>query len=208
MATQAQTIASIKNNALLHIGSTVVDFDTDTISQKAITCNTLYPSLKTKLLSLRNWTFAFKKAELSGKTELTGEVYLYSYDAPADLINLLRLFPGNNSRTTEYDYQLRGGKIYSNSPELWAEYTYNVDETSFSAVFIDFFEYAFASEICFKLTGDKVLQEQLHQRAWGLPSDNFKGGLFGFASLTDQKQQPVQIIEDSPLLIARNEGIK
>lgn len=201
-------IDDIKNNALIHIGSeTVSDFSTDT-SQRAKTCNSLYPSLKKKLLSLRNWTFAFKKASMGTKTDLTDKVYLYSYDIPAEVINFLRFFHGENSRAVLQDYQVREGKIFTNSTDLWAEYIYDTDEANFSAIFIDFFEYALATEICFKLTGDKVREEQLHQKAWGLPSDNLKGGLFGSASLTDIKQQPTKIIKDSPLLDARNSGVK
>lgn len=201
-------IDDIKNNALIHIGSeTVSNFSTDT-SKRATTCNKLYPSLKARLLVIRNWPFAFKKASMGTKTDLTGEIYLYSYDIPAEVINFLRFFNGKNSRLVLTDYQIREGKIFTNSNDLWAEYVYNVDESKFHPAFIDFFEYALAAEICFKLTGDKVLQEQLHQRAWGLPSDNMKGGLFGFASITAQKQQPTRIIADSPFLDARNEGVK
>lgn len=200
----------IKNNALIHIGSeTVDDFSVSPpTSKRQSVCNNLYPSLKKKLISLRNWTFAFKKASMGTKTTLTDKVYLYSYDIPAELINLLRLFHKDNSRTVLYDYQIRESKIFTNSDDLWAEYIYDVDESKYNPVFIDFFEYALAAEICFKLTGDKVREEQLHQKAWGLPSDNLKGGLFGFASLTDQKQQPTAIIQDSPILYARNQGVK
>ena len=65
-----------------------------------------------------------------------------------------------------------------------------------------------AAEVCFSITGDKVLEDRLFAKAWGLPSDNMKGGKFGFASLTDQKQQPTTIIRDNPFLLARNQGVK
>jgi hypothetical protein len=202
-------IDDIKNNALLHVGAEIVEsFPTDSTDKKVITCNQLYPSVKNDLLSIREWTFAFKKASMGTKTSLTNKVYLYSYDIPAEVTNFLRFFHGDNSRAVIQDYQIREGKIFTNSTDLWAEYMYNVDESKYYPSFIKAFEYALAAQICFKLTGDKVREEQLHQKAWGLPSDNLKGGLVGVAVLTDQKQQPTKIIKDSPLLIARNAGVK
>ncbi|HUT85649.1 MAG TPA: hypothetical protein VMW66_02280 [Elusimicrobiales bacterium] len=205
MATVAD---DIKNKALLHTGSTTVDDFTTDESQKALVCNALYEPLKLKLLSLRSWTFAFKRVALTGKIDLTGEAYLYSFDIPADLINLLTIYYAKDSRVAVFDYKIREGKIFTNVPMPYVEYIYSTDDDNLTPIFKDFFSYALAEEISFSLTGDKVLQDRLHLKAWGLPSDNLKGGYFAFASLTDQKQQPTKIIQDSPLLDARNEGVK
>ena len=200
----------IKNKALRHIGSkTVDDFTIDPpTSERQKICNQFYEPLKLKLLALRNWTFAYKRIELKGKTDLTGETYLYSFDIPEDLINLITVYYAKNSLLAVYDYEIREGKIYTNVSAPYVEYTYNTSDDDLTPVFKDFFSYALAEEISFSLTGDKVLQDRLHLKAWGLPSDNLKGGYFGFASLTDQKQQPTKIIQDSPLLDARNSGVK
>jgi len=203
------TIADdIKNGALLLIGCKIVsDFSTDS-SEKAVTCNTLYPDFKKQKISLRNWTFATKKVQLSGKTSLTDDIYLYSYDIPSDMLQLVKLFQSKTSRVIVKDYSIRENKIFSNYDDLYVEYIYDVDESNYSSVYIHFLKYAFASEICFKITGDKVLADWLFIKAYGSPSDNLKGGLFGEASLTDSRQKAVRIIQSSPLINARNSGFR
>ena len=62
---------------------------------------------------------------------------------------------------------------------------------------------SFAAYIAIPVTGDKELAAVYDEIAYGSPSSNRKGGLFGIATATDAKQKRNEMIVSSPIVEAR-----
>lgn len=203
MATETE----IKNAALIKLGvQPVTDYGTST-SKAAEVVNNLYPLYKRGMLSRRRWTFASKRLGLINPTAVVDETFQWAFDLPSDFLNLNSVYPDKNYINSLTAYEIRGNKIYANVEEIFIKYMYEAPEEQWTAYFTDFFKVAFASEICFVLTGDKTLNQLVNQEAFGTPSDNLKGGLFGVASRIDAQQNPVRHIQSAPVLESRHSGI-
>lgn len=203
----------IQNNALLLIGAQeIVDFTNET-DNKVKVINQFYGQIKRKLLSLRSWTFAQKRAEIeadkqNGQYIELEDYYKYQFELPEDFIKLITVskFP---TLDVFYDqYEVRGCQILANVPVLYIKYNFEPEDECLPPGFTDLLTNALAAEICYKITGDKNNQQVIYQKVWGPTSDNLKGGLFGFYAKADAAQNPSRQIKSAPMRYARWEGVK
>lgn len=203
----------IQNNALLLIGAQeIVDFTNET-DNKVKVINQFYGQIKRKLLSLRSWTFAQKRAEIeadkqNGQYVELEDYYKYQFELPKDFIKLITVskFP---TLDVFYDqYEVRGCQILANVPVLYIKYNFEPEDECLPPGFTDLLANALAAEICYKITGDKNNQQVIYQKVWGPTSDNLKGGLFGFYAKADAAQNPSRQIKSSPMRYARWEGVR
>lgn len=203
------TKENIQNRALLLIGAKEITDFTNASDNKIATLNYFYEEVKNKLLSLRNWTFATKREEIKavedeeGKPVENEDYYKYSFELPEDLIKVLSVQISPKDSLFYDGYEVRGCKLLSDKAVLYIKYTFSPEDDCLPPIFQDLLANALASEVCFKLTGDKTNQDRLYQKVWGLPSDNLKGGLFGFYSKIDSAQNPTRRIQSAPLVYAR-----
>lgn len=197
------TKENIQNRALLLIGAKEITDFTNASDNKIATLNYFYEEVKNKLLSLRNWTFATKREEIKSVEETESDYFKYSFDLPEDLIKVLSVQVSPKDSTYYDGYEVRGCKMLSDMQTLYVKYTFSPEDDCLPATFQDLLANALACEVCFKLTGDKTNQDRLYQKVWGLPSDNLKGGLFGFYSKIDASQNPTRRIQSAPLVYAR-----
>ncbi len=203
----------IQNNALLLIGAQeIVDFTNET-DNKVKVINQFYGQIKRKLLSLRSWTFAQKRAEIeadkqNGQYVELEDYYKYQFELPQDFIKLITVskFP---TLDVFYDqYEVRGCQILANVPVLYIKYNFEPEDECLPPGFTDLLTNALAAEICYKITGDKNNQQVIYQKVWGPTSDNLKGGLFGFYAKADAAQNPSRQIKSAPMRYARWEGVR
>lgn len=203
----------IQNNALLIIGAQeVADFTNET-DNKVKVLNQFYDQVKKKLLSLRSWTFAQKRAEIEAEKEdgqyvEQDDYFKYLFELPQDYMKLIAV---SNFETLDsfYDqYELRGCQLLANDPKLYIKYIFNPEDECLPATFQDLLVNALAAEICYKITGDKTNQQALYQKVWGPVSDNLKGGLFGFYAKADAAQNPSRQMKSSPMRFARWTGVQ
>lgn len=203
----------IQNNALLLIGAQeIVDFTNET-DNKVKVINQFYGQIKRKLLSLRSWTFAQKRAEIeadkqNGQYIELEDYYKYQFELPEDFIKLITVskFP---TLDVFYDqYEVRGCQILANVPVLYIKYNFEPEDECLPPGFTDLLTNALAAEICYKITGDKNNQQVIYQKVWGPTSDNLKGGLFGFYAKADAAQNPSRQIKSAPMRYARWEGVR
>lgn len=204
------TKEDIQNRALLLIGTEEISDFTNDSDRKIATLNQFYEEVKNKLLSLRNWTFAVKRVKLEAEKDEDGapkeneeDYFKYAFDLPCDMVKLLSV-----SRFAKQDlfyagYELRGNKLYSDAPALYVKYLFSPEDGCLPSAFQDLLANALAAEVCFKLTGDKTKEQALYAKVWGQPSDNLKGGLFGFYAKADAGQNPTRALQSQPMAAAR-----
>jgi len=201
------TETELKNASLALIGAqTVSDYDTST-SREAVLINALFPAFKLKSLELRRWNFASKRLKVVSTTPLTDDEYQYEFDLPADLVNLQAIFSDSSYLSTYYKFNFSNGKIYANVDTIYIKYTFDADVDVWNGSFTNFMIYALAAEICYNLTGQQVLKDRLEQDAYGPVSSNRNGGKLGEASRVNGQQNVARVIQDSPILAARSNGL-
>lgn len=185
------TDISIASNALLLVGDEPISAFTEP-GAGATAASNLYPETYRSLLAYHPWTFALKEQILSQLSEAPNDLtgYGYAYQLPSDLIRLWAIFP--HSR-----YVIVNGILYSNTAQLLARYTYQVDETQLPPQFTKALEYKLASEFSISITEDEK-KAQLYER-------KFRDYLAETMTIDSQQAPQVPII-DSPFTDVRNGG--
>lgn len=204
----------IYQKCLEMIGAEDIKDFTNKSDKRISTLDQCYEGVKDKLLSLRDWTFAVTRAKITALTdeednpiENTEDIYKYEFELPTDLVRLISVSRFAQSNLFYRDYEVRGCKLLANTPTLFIKYIRKPEEAIMPAYFADLLAGVLAEETCFKLTGDKVLQQGLQVRNWGNPSDNLKGGWFGFTSKIDAGQNPTRRLQSRPFVNARFERV-
>ena len=198
----------LQNNALMLIGAQEITDFTNETDNKVKVINHFYQQVKKKLLSLRSWTFAQKRAEIeavknNGEYEEQEDYYKYLFELPQDFIKLISVSEHKEIDSFYRDYELRGCTIYAGTPKLYIKYIFEPEDECLPAGFKDLLSNALAAEICYKITGDKNNQQVIYQKVWGPTSDNLKGGLFGFYAKADAAQNPARQMKSAPMRFAR-----
>lgn len=196
------------------IGAEAIKDFTNKSDKRIDTLDQCYEGVKAKLLSLRIWTFAVTRAKITALTdeedkpvENTEDVYKYEFELPTDMVRVISVSRFAQLNNFYQDYEIRGCKLLANAPTLFIKYIKNPTEAEMPAYFADLLAGVLAEETCFKLTGDKVLQQGLQVRNWGNPSDNLKGGWFGFTAKIDAAQNPTRRLQSRPMINARFERV-
>ncbi|HJD19468.1 MAG TPA: hypothetical protein IAB21_03310 [Candidatus Avelusimicrobium excrementipullorum] len=200
----------IQNRALLLIGTEEISDFTNDSDRKIATLNHFYEEVKNKLLTLRSWTFALKRVKLEADKDENGaplengeDYFKYAFEVPCDMVKLLSVSRFGGRDLFYAGYELRGNKLYADAPVLYVKYTANPEDGCLPPAFADLLANALAAEVCFKLTGDKTKEQALYAKVWGQPSDNLKGGLFGFYAKADAGQNPARALQSQPMAAAR-----
>jgi hypothetical protein len=157
----AFTIAQIKNLALMELNHETISDWTDTSNTDIEIINTQYNLAKPVALSMYQWSWAFKYAELTGVIN-TGTLTKYKYmmTLPNDFIGYLSAYTDDKMHVLG-DYLNVGNNIYTNSEKLYIKYIANVDESVFPPEFVDWFKIFLAQRLNSYLNGDMQRQQLL-----------------------------------------------
>jgi hypothetical protein len=194
----------ICSNALIQLGAEpIASFDDGTAIAQI--CATVYPEFKLYTLSMYPWLFTMKKQQLARLLEAPLNEYRYAFQLPTDMLTLRTIYDSGQVGAVAYTrYEIFGdGKVFSDSPELYADYQFEVDENKFPHYFVEFMSTAFAAKIAMAVTENEALAQLKHTQAFGSPSDNLSGGMYGVSKRIDSQQQSPQVTPNFDLLAAR-----
>lgn len=153
---------NIKNLALMEINHETITNWSDSSNTDIPIINAQYTLAKTVALSMYQWSWAFKYAELNGVdntgTQLTK--YKKTFTLPQDFIGYLSCYT-NEQLTVLADYVTVGNTIYSNSDKLYIKYIAEVAEANFTSEFVDWFKIFLALRLNGYLNGDMQRQQLL-----------------------------------------------
>ena len=157
----AFTANEIKNLALMELNHETITDWTDQTNTDIPIINTQYTLAKPVALSMYQWSWAFKYAELTG-TPNTGTLtkYKYSMTLPTDFIGYLSAYTDDNMHVLA-DYLNVGNSIYTNNEKLYIKYIASVDESIFTPEFVDWFKVFLAQRLNGYLNGDMQRQQLL-----------------------------------------------
>jgi len=177
-------------------------------SNEADICQTHYSDFAEDILTRYPWSFATKKAQLNQDATAPTNEYRYAHIIPGEALRIWAVFSSDGvgaKPINDYDIQtIDGGRrVFSNFPELWADYTVYTDEANWPPYFKHFAVHAFAALIAMPVTDQADLADRMQTLAWGARNENEQGGKFGVAKLIDAQQKPGEMILNSPLIEAR-----
>ena len=136
------------SRALNKIGAeSIVSFEEGT--PEAEICGSLYPTLKHKLLSVFEWSFAVSVKRLN--RVVVSDEYTQSFGCAFALsLDCLRAV----SVEPNVPYRIVGNYLYADVEEVKLKYIANVSEEYFSPVFVSAFIYLLAAELSISLLND------------------------------------------------------
>jgi hypothetical protein len=134
----------------------------------------------------------------------------YAYQLPSDRLTngVIKAFASNSEGESLYkNFEIQGDKLLTDIDAVWIDYQTDKDEASWPPYFVELMEYAMAAKLAYPITDQQNLAQDMHQKAFGLPSENFNGGLFGNAKSRNSQETPPQVLEDFTLINARFAGV-
>lgn len=157
----AFTAAEIKNLALQEINHETITDWADSNNTDIPIINAQYNLAKSVALSMYQWSWAFKYAELTGSYN-TGTLTKYKYvmTLPNDFIGYLSAYTDDNMHILA-DYVNVGSNIYTNKEKLYIKYIASCVESTFTPEFIDWFKIFLAMRLNGYLNGDMQRQQLL-----------------------------------------------
>lgn len=134
------------SKALNKIGAnSITSFEDGSVESEI--CESIYLTLKHKLLSLYYWSFATKTAELEPKESNEKYGYSYAYILPVDFLRAVKI-------ESNLKYKIAGSYLFSDDEKVKLEYIADVDEQNFSPLFVSSFIYLIAAELSISLLND------------------------------------------------------
>lgn len=154
----------IKNLALQEINHETITDWTDSSNTDIPIINSQYTLAKSVALSMYQWSWAFKYAELTGVDNTGTQLTKYKkiFTLPNDFIGYLSCYT-NEQMTILADYVNVGLNVYSNSDKLYIKCIASIDEANFTPEFVDWFKMFLALRINPYLNGDMQRQQLLLQ---------------------------------------------
>lgn len=171
---------------------------------------TLYDPIVELCLGLAPWSFTRRTQQCGLLAAVTSNLgYSYVHQLPTGRIGLPErllvdpIVPGSVIQAFEYDEEDR---VHSNWNPVWAQYTVRPLPGRWHPVFRTAVIHAVAAGFCELLTGNSGMAKDLHEKAFGTPSEAYRGGLMRVALAADGRNTPARRLPEgsNPLLIAWN----
>jgi hypothetical protein len=151
----------ICNGALIKIGkATIRDIDTDESPQGTL-CKAVYDALLDEVLRLAEWNFAVTRQSLN-KDSSGSPLYEWTnrFILPT-LPPVVRIISTENNTP----FKIEGRFLVSNSDDVKLKYVGRVvDPNQYDSLFVKLFTLRLASEICFSLTSQTNLSDNLYKQ--------------------------------------------
>lgn len=201
----ASTIA-LANAALLLLGSdTLESFDEGT-ERAEIVAALLDDTVRAVLVSYP-WRSTLRKVRLAREVAAPINEWRYSHKLPVPclLLRELRTSAAVGAAPLR-EYEIFDGAVLSNRPDLWADYQVQTEPATWPAYLTNAMRHALASVLAVPITESAERADYFGRLAYGTPAEAGQGGLMGVARRLDAQQQPPQVLDDFPLIAARNGG--
>lgn len=105
-----------------HLGKPGIVSFTQTGSPEATKCKTFYPVAREFVATRSDWSFLRERAALAVVTNDRDGFWDVAYDVPSRALKLFYLVDPYRAKTPYRDYDLGGGKIYTNLTGAYAHY--------------------------------------------------------------------------------------
>jgi hypothetical protein len=169
---------------------------------------TLYEPIIDLCLGLTPWSFARRTQQLgrlAGVTSPLGFAHVHQLPAnrvgPPERLLADPSRPGSAVWAFDYDEE---GRVHSDAEILYAQYTARVLPAMWHPVFRAAVIHAVAAGFCELLTGNSSMAAEMQAKAFGTPSEAYRGGMMRAALSADARATPARNLpaHSNPLLAA------
>lgn len=201
---------AIINWTLTDIGVGPV-FSTDDGSELAENCEAVWQRTIDQVFGLHNWSFARKTYKNRRRDETPENGWSYAFDLPGGRIgNPLKILDqaGSSPRPLR-DFTIEEGLLYCNVTETWSLCKVEVSPDNWPPEWRAAFVVAYGGYLAVPVWGDEDMRNARLAEAFGTPSKEGAGGLFGRLMAQDRASNPVgePMANDSPLTAVRPQGM-
>lgn len=209
----ADTKEDIASMALARLGEPAISsFEEDTETAEKV--NQLYEDTILSLFSEYNWQWATARVALSQDGALTpanewGKAFLMPTIRTDRIGQPLEVFNSTGLRAPVFfDYEVEDKWILTNADVIVITYIKRKAESTWPGFFVKLAVEALAATLALPVTENASKEEWHTQKAYGAPSQNGQGGLYGMATRADARLMPTRsLVEDSdPMTAARFGG--
>ena len=194
------TKLSICSDALIMLGASPLSSFSDGTDEAQV-ADRLYDDVRDTLLMQYPYSWTLKKVQLAQLLDTPINEWKYKYQLPGDRLGLPKaVFPTSAiSERSVRDYEIYAGGLYTNLETVYIDYQYRPDPTDFPPYFVRLLKTALAAEFAEPITDQLTKADYYHQKAYGAPSDNMRGGLVRVAINIDGIDKPAQSIQEFPI---------
>jgi hypothetical protein len=194
------TKLSICSDALIMLGANPLSSFT-VGTDDAQVADRLYDDVRDTLLMQYPYSWSIKKVKLARLVQTPINEWKYIYQLPGNLLgNPKAVFNtdavGAQSRR---DFEIYGDGLNTNYEDVWIDYQYRPEPFEFPPYFVRLLKTALAAEFAEPVTDQITKADYFHQRAYGAPSENMRGGLVRVAINIDGADRPAQQIQEFPI---------
>lgn len=201
--------ATIINWALGEIGAGPM-FSVDDGSDLAEQVENTWPACVDRVFGMHSWSFAkktYRNVRLAAEPE---NGFRYGFDLPGERIGApLRYLEDPRRRTPLRDFALEGGQLFCDVPDTWSLCKVYVDPDIWPPDFRSAFVTALGGYLAMPVWQDADLRNDKMVEAFGTPSREGTGGLFGRLMAQDLAAAPIgaPMERESPVVNARITGV-
>ena len=197
---QGDTKLSICSDALIMLGASPLSSFSDGTDEAQV-ADRLYDDVRDTLLMQYPFSWSVKKVKLARLADAPINEWRYKYQLPGDMLgNPKAVFQTSAvSDRPVRDFEIYSGGLYTNLENVWIDYQFTPEPTSFPPYFVRLLRTALAAEFAEPITDQITKAQYFHQQAYGSPSENMRGGLFRVAASIDGTDRPQQTIQEFPI---------
>ena len=200
------SMVTLANRALSRLGQAPT-FSLDSADKRAAKIHMAWRDCLDRCFALHDWSWARRTTRLPRRAECPANGWAYGFDLPGDRIGdplkVMHCPTGPHSPLRDFD--IEGGVLYANVPDVWVRLRVEVDPAFWDPGFRSAFVVAFAAFLAVPLQQDADLEAQLFATAFGTSAQGQAGGLFGRLISQNRAGSPVgsPLLRGDPLTDAR-----
>jgi hypothetical protein len=194
------TKLSICSEALIMLGATPLSSFT-VGTDEAQVADRLYDDVRDTLLMQYAYSWSIKKVKLAQLVQTPINEWKYIYALPGNLLgNPKAVFNvGAVGAMPQRDFEIYGDGLNTNYEQVWIDYQYRPEPFEFPPYFVRLLKTALAAEFAEPITDQITKADYFHNRAYGAPSENMRGGLVRVSINIDGADRPAQTIQEFPI---------
>lgn len=185
-------------------------FSTDDGSDLAENCENAWQRTIDQVIGLHNWSFCRKTFKNRRRDETPENGWSYAFDLPGGRIgNPLKVMDrAGSSPHPLRDFTIEGGILYANVTETWSLCKFEASPDSWPPEWRAAFVVAYGGYLAVPVWADEDMRDRRLAEAFGTPSKEGTGGLFGRLMAQDKASNPVgePMQDDNPVTAVRAQG--